>query len=266
MTDDHAEHPLHGGNVSAGVVRVGDTVRRPAGPHSPAVQHFLHHLYDVGFRGAPRPLGFDEAGREVLQYVHGEPCWPQPFFDRHLGTPDEVAAVGRLLRELHDASASYVPPPDARWQRLIAPDRAELVVHHDPGPWNLVRATDGGFVLVDWDATAPGSRLWDVAYAAKGVVPIIDETGWRRPDDTVRLRALADGYGLDEDERDQLVALLPRRLRAMHDFLRDQAAAGRQPWRRLWQEGHGAVWARDAALAERRVPANRDAVLGRRRP
>ena len=31
------EEPLRGGNVSARVVRVGDTVRRPAGPHTPAV-------------------------------------------------------------------------------------------------------------------------------------------------------------------------------------------------------------------------------------
>ncbi|MFI2076838.1 MULTISPECIES: hypothetical protein [Streptomyces] len=32
-----AAQPLPGGNVSAGVVRIGDTVRRPAGPWTPAV-------------------------------------------------------------------------------------------------------------------------------------------------------------------------------------------------------------------------------------
>ena len=31
------EQPLTGGNVAAGVVRVGDTVRRPSGPWTPAV-------------------------------------------------------------------------------------------------------------------------------------------------------------------------------------------------------------------------------------
>lgn len=30
------EIPLDGGNMSSGVVRVGDTVRRPAGPWTPA--------------------------------------------------------------------------------------------------------------------------------------------------------------------------------------------------------------------------------------
>jgi len=31
------EVPLEGGNMTGGVVRVGDTVRRPAGPWTPAV-------------------------------------------------------------------------------------------------------------------------------------------------------------------------------------------------------------------------------------
>jgi hypothetical protein len=60
------EIPLAGGNMSSGVVRVGDTVRRPAGAWTPAVHALLSHLDSVGFRGAPRPLGIDEHGREVL--------------------------------------------------------------------------------------------------------------------------------------------------------------------------------------------------------
>ena len=35
------EIPLGGGNVSGGVVRIGDTVRRPAGPWTPAVHALL---------------------------------------------------------------------------------------------------------------------------------------------------------------------------------------------------------------------------------
>jgi hypothetical protein len=55
------EVPLGGGNMSSGVVRVGDTVRRPAGPWTLAVHALLTHLHDVGFRGAPRPLGIDDS-------------------------------------------------------------------------------------------------------------------------------------------------------------------------------------------------------------
>ena len=49
------EVPLIGGNTST-VVRVGDTVRRNAGPWTPAVHSLLHHLERVGFTGAPRAL------------------------------------------------------------------------------------------------------------------------------------------------------------------------------------------------------------------
>ncbi|MFJ4205732.1 hypothetical protein ACIP2Y_39710 [Streptomyces sviceus] len=38
----------------------------------------------------------------------------------------------------------------------------------------------------------------------------------------------------------------------MHDFLRDQAAQGTQPWARLWAEGHGDAWRNDAEYIERR--------------
>ena len=52
------EVPLGGGNVSGGVVRIGDTVRRPAGPWTPAVHALLGHLHATGFPGAPRPLAW----------------------------------------------------------------------------------------------------------------------------------------------------------------------------------------------------------------
>ncbi|MGH3171034.1 MAG: hypothetical protein ACRDN0_34865 [Trebonia sp.] len=65
------EIPLPGGNMNGGVVRVGDTVRRPAGPWTPAVHALLAHLHAVGFAGAPRPLGIDEHDREILTFVPG---------------------------------------------------------------------------------------------------------------------------------------------------------------------------------------------------
>ncbi|GAB3971968.1 hypothetical protein GCM10027615_31900 [Plantactinospora veratri] len=64
------EIPLHGGNVST-VVRVGDTVRRNAGPWTPSVHALLRHLEYVGFTGSPRALGMDSRNREVLSYLEG---------------------------------------------------------------------------------------------------------------------------------------------------------------------------------------------------
>ncbi|TQS46049.1 hypothetical protein [Cryptosporangium phraense] len=61
-----AELPLNG-RVTQGVVRVGNTVRRPAGPWTDAVDALLLHLESVGFRGAPRALGRDEQSMAGLR-------------------------------------------------------------------------------------------------------------------------------------------------------------------------------------------------------
>src|SRR5260221_13428537 len=62
---------LTGDGVTQGIVRIGDTVRRPLRPFSLTVQAYLAHLRDAGFTGAPLPLGVDEQGREVLSFVAG---------------------------------------------------------------------------------------------------------------------------------------------------------------------------------------------------
>jgi hypothetical protein len=253
MEPDRAEAPLTGGNIGADVVRVGDTVRRPAGFWSASVDALLRHLRAVGFEGAPRSLGFDEQGRHVLEYVEG--VVPMPY-----RPADHVAAarrVGRLVRDLHDACADFAPPPDARWNVAITPDACDLVVHHDLAPWNLVQGRRR-WVFIDWDNAGPGSRLWDLSYAAHGFVPL-------RPGTHVgaagrRLAALADGYGLDEVGRRGLADLLVPRITSMFDLLRSGHESGTQPWSRLWSQGHGEVWRADADWARRHLDALREAL------
>jgi len=221
------------GNVTSGVVRIGDTVRRPVGPWTEAVDTLLRHLYDVGFTGAPRPLGRDEQGRQVLEFVPGE-------LGDEAGTYPlaELADIGRLLRDLHEAVADFVPPASAVWNRVIPPDAEELICHNDAAPWNLVRSARG-WVLIDWDAAGPGSRLWDLAYSAQSMAGLSTA---RTPDvAAVRLRAFADGYGLDPALRPALAAMLGPRARAMYDLLAAGAREQRQPWARIWVE-NGTYW------------------------
>jgi hypothetical protein len=241
------EIPLAGGNISAGVVRVGDTVRRPAGPWTPAVHALLAHLHEAGFHAAPRPLGLDERGREVLEFVPGTTVWPDRFDE--VEPRARLARVGRMIREFHDAVAGFTPPPDAVWQVAIPPEDdggGEIIAHHDLAPWNLV--TDGdGWTFIDWDGAGPGSRLWDLAYAMKAFVPLSADPGWQRPDAAARARVLADAYGLVDEQRRRLAPMLARRSRAMYDLLAAGHANGTPPWARLWAEGHGDVWRRDTA-------------------
>jgi Ser/Thr protein kinase RdoA (MazF antagonist) len=256
---DDVEEPLHGGNVSAGVVRVGDTVRRPAGPQTPAVHALLSYLHEVGFEGAPRPLGLDEKGREVLTYIPGTVPWPEHF--ALVEPAAQLARTARLIRAFHDAVSGFTPPAGARWQVLIpAEGPCDIIAHHDLAPWNLVVGRTWAFI--DWDCAGPGGRLWDVAYAVHGFVPMSADPALQRRDAGTRLRVFADAYGLTEAERRDLAPMLARRTRSMHDFLAGQAAAGSQPWLGLWRDGHGDAWRGDTEYLERNEGRWADALLG----
>ncbi|WP_204046136.1 phosphotransferase [Acrocarpospora phusangensis] len=208
----------------------------------------LTHLHEVGFAGAPRPLGIDDQGREVLTFAPGTVVWPDHF--ALLDPVHRLGRVARLIRDFHDAVQGFVPPAEASWRVFIPADGADIIAHHDLAPWNLVADGDHGWVFIDWDGAGPGTRLWDVAYALHGFVPLSAHPAWQRTDAAMRLRIFADAYGLDEAQRHQLVPLLSRRTRAMHDFLRQQAIDGAQPWTRLWDEGHGDAWLSDAEYIE----------------
>ena len=109
---------LSGGSTTV-VVRIGDTVRRPAGVWTPAAHAVLKHLASVGFTGSPRVLGFDDRGREVLAFVPGEAGTldtgkPLPRWFR---TPEACWAVGRWIRDLQTAQAGLVLDPALPWRR-----------------------------------------------------------------------------------------------------------------------------------------------------
>jgi Ser/Thr protein kinase RdoA (MazF antagonist) len=232
--DPGTEEELEGGNVAGSVVRVGMTVRKPATESTPAVHALLDHLADAGFDGAPRALGYDEAGRQVVEYIPGDMAYDLPAL-----TLGELRRVGRLIRRLHDVVETFTAPRGVVWNVVIPPDRQDLVCHNDLAPWNLV-CNGERWAFIDWDGAGPGSRLWDLAYAVHGFVPMV--SGGDPAVDGIRLRALADGYGLTTAERTALPELIEAHTRGMDDLLRSSAATGVQPWARLYDEGHADHW------------------------
>jgi len=258
---DDPEQPLVGGNLSGGVVRVGATVRRPTGAWTPAVHALLRHLEAKGFEGAPRVLGIDDEGREVLEHIEGEVAWGDAHH-RLLGTDDAVARAGRLLRRFHDAVADFVPPADAVWRfpemeadsEAWVDEAGKIICHNDPAAWNLVIGPDR-WAFIDWDVAGPRPFIWDVAYTAIGIAPINPDAGhqgWTQPPLIgPRLRGLADGYGLGTRDRVRLPDVLVARVRSSFEHLRARALARVAPWDQMWAEGHGDSWAAMLSLAER---------------
>jgi tRNA A-37 threonylcarbamoyl transferase component Bud32 len=158
---------LAGGNMAREVRRVGETVRRPTGPWTPAVHHLLRHLEQVGFRGAPRALGIDEQTREILSFIPGGVVHPRVVDDA------DLVRVARLIREFHTGAASFVEPADARWQTIGRDPSGvdELVCHNDLAPWNLI-VGEHGWAFIDWDLATPGRLLWDLALPVCTFVPL----------------------------------------------------------------------------------------------
>lgn len=162
------------GGFTAPVVRVGDTVRRTAGPWTPNVHALMRGLRAAGVTVVPEPRGLDDEGREVVEYVAGDcPIYPVPEW---AWTDDALAQVARALRSMHDASAALslsLSLPRTGWRRP-AREPAEVVCHGDVAPYNSVWRDGRLVAFIDWDYAMPAPRGWDLGYAAYRFASLTD--------------------------------------------------------------------------------------------
>ncbi len=149
--DELRELALDGGAATQDVVRVGDTVRRPLHARSAYVHAVLEYLESVDFDGAPRLLGIDVKGREVVTYFPGEVLVHSPV----RLSDARLESAARLIHRFHDATAG-----------TALTGGEEVVCHGDLGPHNIVFDGDEAVGIIDWDdGVAPGSRLLDLGHA-----------------------------------------------------------------------------------------------------
>lgn len=162
----------------------------------------------------------------------------------------DLARAGALLRAIHDASAGFSDPGDL--VPLLPVAGADLICHNDFAPWNLL--VGERWTVIDWDGAGPSTRLWDLAYSAQAFAQL--EPSWPAAVAAARLRAfVVDGYDASASLRATLPVTLGRRTEAMHELLRSSAASGRQPWGRMYAEGHGRFWAGAAAYTAEHAAA-----------
>lgn len=218
--DSVNEAPLSGGRVTQGVVRVGNTVRRPRKPNSELVRVLLGRFEELGLELAPRYLGVDDQGREMFSYLDGE-------------VPDEldaafsdatVVAAARLIRRFHDATDG---------SQLA--EGLEVVCHNDLSPCNTVFRDGVPVALIDFDNAAPGKRLDDLGYALFLWLNI----GTDGPDPSEqrrRINVFCGAYGLLADAR--LVAAIVSAVTASIERLNREARLADVQW---WQRQLGWV-------------------------
>jgi hypothetical protein len=247
------EVPLHGGTANRGRVhRVGDTVRRPLRRTAPAVHALLRHLEDVGFDGAPRVLGVDDDGREVLSYIPGQAVTaPAPPWGL---TDAALRSVGRLLRRFHDAVAGFDARPYTWSAAAPQPFSGGGITHNDPNLDNVVFRDGHAVALIDFDLAAPGDPVWDVAGTARLWAPLrdpADTSDERRHRELARLRILADAYDLDDAGRTRLAAAATGHHEWMCELVGDGARRGVPGFTEYWTPDAQARAARTTAWLER---------------
>ncbi|MFF5175084.1 phosphotransferase [Micromonospora sp. NPDC000089] len=198
----------------------------------------LSFLEAAGYPYAPRHLGVDERGRQVLSYVPGETT-DHPS-QRAAGA---YAAGGRMLRALHDATA----------HSALAEGR-ECVIHGDPGPFNTIFRDGLPVAFIDWDSCRPGERLDDLGYLAwtwcvqaVGRVPV--------PQQAWHLRELRDGYG--DVDGDTLIRAV---LRRQGELIRTEEANRIDPRQNAERRRH-AEWAVAWATADRELVLRHERLL-----
>lgn len=202
------EIPLRGGRLTPGIVRIGNTVHRPPKQNSAFAHELLLFLEDQGFGFAPRFLGTDEQGRDILTYLEGK-TWP----GNGSTLPDELLVqAAQVIRRYHDLTAGS---PLAQSH--------EIVAHNELGPHNTIFQENKLIGLIDWDDAAPGTRLRDLANAVYNYVDVGHWANQSAAEQARRIRLMCIAYGWDDP-----IALVDDFEADLQQALRNHEQAGRR--------------------------------------
>jgi hypothetical protein len=194
------------------------------------VHAFLRHLESAGFNGAPRALGFDDQGREILSYLPGEVVGTSRPWPAWVHSEDALVEVAHWVRELHRAAAGFVPPPEAIWREGGRWQPGLIIGHNDAAPYNAAWSR-GQVAFFDWDFAGPVTPEWDLAFTAFAWVPlharrVVAAEGFTAFEDRPRrLELFLRAYGWD-GPTDRFIGIVQERVTASATGIRRTATAG----------------------------------------
>jgi Ser/Thr protein kinase RdoA (MazF antagonist) len=249
-----SERELTGGNVST-VTTNGSIVYKDKKPQSTTTQRLLRHLQSKGLTFCPKPLGFDNKGREMLSFMHGNTLDDFPGVSSITDKIETVKHAASMLRKFHDATIDFTKQPnDIWWFRYDGNLPKEVICHNDFAPYNINFKGHLPIGLIDFDTACPAPRVWDIAYAVYRFAPLSEsvydcESGNYRDYDKSRdceerkilLRAFLNEYGANDDIEEYVI----KRLSALVDLFDEECAKGNQAFIKMKQEGHQAFYIRE---------------------
>lgn len=243
---------LEGGRKNQ-IKRTGNHVIRPAGIWSKAVHQLLTHLQENGFKSAPKALGFDENGNEILTFIAGDVCnYPLSAEAKSLAALETAAS---LLRAYHDTTISFLQN-NLDPQQWMLPTRQpiEVICHGDYAPYNVVLNGRIAIGIIDFDTAHPGPRIWDIAYALYRWAPFTNpqnDDGWGTLTEQItRAKQFCDAYGLAVTEREKAAEVILQRLQYLVDFMRAEAQNGNEAFQQNIADGHHLSYLQDIAYVE----------------
>lgn len=221
------------GNMTP-VVRRGEEVRRTRSPWWRASEAVLSHLEQVGFGHAPRVLGHD-GEIERLSFIEGGSA---PASLDGFRADDTVISVGKLIRSYHEAMRGFVMPDGIGWPTMIGvPPSDGTICHNDVAPWNIVFRYRQPVALIDWDLVAPGTRAWDLAYAAWRFAPLYPDEEYGSPAERLRrISLLLDSYELPRIERAGFIETIRDRMYTSYETVEVWGKRGLPGFAKLYRE------------------------------
>ncbi|WP_026906992.1 aminoglycoside phosphotransferase family protein [Paucisalibacillus globulus] len=244
MSNHENEEVLTGGNVST-VYRLGDTVRRNLKADSPQIHKLLKHLENKDFNYAPKLLGIDGIGREILTFIEGE-AGNYPLKE-YMWSNNVLIEIAKMLRQYHDSVSDF--SFDDSWEPLDnTPHPYEILCHNDFAIYNIIFNREKPTGIIDFDVAGPGPRLWDIAYTLYTCVPLSrvyhSEAGEAVYYNSLkhvgrikqRIKLFFEFYG-EEIENDYLEMVLLR-LEGLCKTIKRKASEGDIAFQKMIDEGH----------------------------
>ena len=246
---------LQGGRENK-IARVANTVHRPAGPWTETIHALLHHVRAEGFTAVPQPLGFDDAGNEIVTFLAGEVCnYP---LSAAAASEEALISAAQLLRAYHEATRSFLSQnPEGHTWLLPSQTPVEVVCHGDFAPYNVVLNGRQAVGIIDFDTAHPAPRIWDIAYALYRWAPF---THPQNPDglgdlktQIGRARLFCEAYGFPAAQRHELVDAMILRLETLVSYMQAEAQKGNEAFIANLADGHHLLYLADVEyLGEKR--------------